>query len=59
MIRKILFSANKRQKEKVIQENKKNQSEIPDDDYGVEFLKFQENRREETGDDSSELKKEK
>lgn len=50
LVRKILVSANKRAKQKVIEENKKATNDIPDDDYGVDFLKFQENRREEKSD---------
>jgi len=46
LIRKILIRADKREKERILEENKPN-NQMPDDDYGVDFLKFQENRREE------------
>ena len=51
LIQKIMISADKRAKEKAIEQNKKKTDEqIPDDDYGVDFLKFQENRRDEQSD---------
>ncbi|WP_255497889.1 translocation/assembly module TamB domain-containing protein [Flavobacterium sp. I3-2] len=51
LIRKIMIRADKRAKEKALeQNNKKKEEQIPDDDYGVDFLKFQENRREEQSD---------
>jgi len=51
LIRKIMIRADKRAKEKAIELNKnKSNEQIPDDDYGVDFLKFQENRREEQSD---------
>lgn len=51
LLRKILVSADKRAKEKAKKESQNqktnDENQFPDDDYGVEFLKFQENRREE------------
>ncbi|SEH72443.1 Family of unknown function [Paenimyroides aquimaris] len=51
LLKKILTSADKREKEKEKQKQQQNNNNsIPDDDYGVEFLKFQEKRREATSE---------
>lgn len=44
LLRKILVNAGKQSEKKI--ENKQDNEDIPDDDLGVEFLKFQEKRRE-------------
>src|SRR5690606_31598243 len=53
LLKKILTSADKREKEKQ-KPQQNNNNNIPDDDYGVEFLKFQEKRREATSEKKTE-----
>lgn len=61
LIRKILIRADKRAKEKAIKQNNLNKTneETPDDNYGLEFMKFLENRKEEQNENEEQpLKKE-
>ena len=50
LLKKIMTNADKRAKQK---ETQKNNTETPDDDYGIEFLKFQEKRREEKSENNN------
>lgn len=55
LLRKIFLSADKREKlklkeEKALQNEAENTNDTPDDDYGLEYLKFQERRKETEGE---------
>lgn len=58
LLRKILINADKRAKEKAKKqiEKSKEEHQMPDDDYGVDFLKFQENRRKEQENEEQNIK---
>lgn len=56
LLRKIFMNADKRAKEKALERNQP--TEVPDDDYGVEFLKFQENRRDDNKENTEQKPKE-
>lgn len=57
LLKRILVKADRDAKNKKNKDNK-NSKDVPDDDYGVDFLKFQEKRREETNNDSNQKKPE-
>ena len=57
LITRILHKADKRAKDKAKEENKSTSNQIPDDDFGLDFIQFQENRREEKQSDKQKNKK--
>ena len=54
LLQKILKNANARAKVKAEAERKTSSDSIPDDNYGVDFLKFQEKRKEENSEEQQE-----
>ncbi|MEG1266845.1 MAG: hypothetical protein RSE19_10240, partial [Myroides sp.] len=48
LIQKVLVRADKRAKQKEAEKNKSNNNNTSDDDYGLDYIKFQEKRREDT-----------
>lgn len=54
LLKKIMIKADKRAKNKKKQQEEDKNNNTPDDDYGVDFLKFQEKRREENTEETKE-----
>ncbi len=54
LIKKVLVRADKRAKEKEKEKNKTKNDDTADDDFGLDYLKFQEKRREENTDELKE-----
>lgn len=55
LIKKILVRADKRAKEKEKEKNKtNNNNQTSDDDYGLDYIKFQEKRREDTPEEQKQ-----